>query len=152
MIASPPISRIGSKENCSWRYIFTSWNLKTIVQPMILKFLIFYHQFEDLSCKNKRCISIVLRMWHADNRWLNMLFEAKNQTELNSNFLTPKGPILSIQVHGWFHMCLVHSYGVQFIQLKIGFPRGLLHYGQYKRRIDASNIFLQNKSDNMWRF
>jgi hypothetical protein len=81
-----------------------------------------------------------------------MLFEAKNQTELNSNFLTPKGPILSIRVHGWFHMCLVHSYGVQFIQLKIGFPRGLLHYGQYKWRIDASNIFLQNKSDNMWRF
>ncbi len=32
-------------------------------------------------------------MWHATNRWLNILFEAKNQTEVISNFLTPKGPI-----------------------------------------------------------
>jgi hypothetical protein len=29
-----------------------------------------------------------------------MLLEAKNQSELNSNFLAPKGPINLIWVHG----------------------------------------------------
>jgi len=113
---------------------------------MILNFLIFYHQFEDLSCKNKRCISIVLRMWHANNRWLNMLFKAKDQTELNSNVLTHKSPIHSIWVHGWFHMCLVYSYGVQFIQLKIGSPRGLLHYGQsYILKLQCLSVCLSGQ-------
>jgi hypothetical protein len=32
----------------------------------------FYHEFEDLSCENKKWNSTVVRMWHT-KRWLNML-------------------------------------------------------------------------------
>jgi len=74
-----------------------------------------------------------------------MLLEAKNQSELNFNFLAPRGEINLIWVHGWFHLGLVHSCGVHFIQLKIGSPRDLFHNGQYKLRIDPSHILLQNK-------
>ncbi len=77
---------------------------------------------------------------------------AKIQSESNSNFLTPKFLIHWIWVLEWFHMGLLGSYGVQFIQLKIlPSKRGFFIMGNITKGLTPPIFSCKIKSNNMWR-